>query len=46
MNCKQCAKQFTCKIKDIKQALEPITCKDIVKWSSTKGYGIPERKDR
>lgn len=31
--CKQCAKQFLCK-----------ECTGLVKFSQTKGYGIPERK--
>ena len=33
--CKQCAKQFLCK-----------ECTGLVKFSQTKGYGIPERKEK
>ena len=43
MDCKKCAKQFTCKIKDIKEKLEQITCNDMTKWSGTKNYGIVRR---
>jgi len=32
--CKKCAKEMTCK-----------KCTEQVKWSKTKGYGIPERKE-
>ena len=33
--CQQCAKQFLCK-----------ECTGLVKFSQTKGYGIPERKEK
>lgn len=36
MNCNKCAKQYTCNQEKCKP----------VKWSSTKGYGIPERKGK
>ena len=37
MNCKQCAKQYMCNKEK---------CTGLIKFSQTKGYGIPERKDR
>ena len=35
MNCKQCSKQYMCNKEK---------CTGLIKWSSTKGYGEPERK--
>ncbi len=42
--CKNCARQYFCKIKDIKQRLEPINCIDFKSWIQTKNYG-EVRKD-
>lgn len=35
-DCKKCAKQYVCKQKH---------CTGLVKFSQTKGYGIPERRE-
>ena len=37
--CNTCAKQYFCT--ERKQ-----NCTEIVKWSETKGYGVPERKGK
>ena len=37
MNCKQCAKQYMCNKEK---------CTGLIKFSQTKGYGIPERKEK
>lgn len=37
MNCNICAKQFFCNQQ---------YCTGLVKFSQTKGYGIPERKEK
>ena len=37
VNCKQCSKQYMCNKEK---------CTGLIKFSQTKGYGIPERKDR
>ena len=37
--CKNCARQYFCKIKDIKERLEPINCEDFKSWIYTKNYG-------
>lgn len=36
-DCKKCAKQYVCRQKH---------CTGLVKWSTTNGYGIPERKEK
>lgn len=36
-DCMKCSKQFTCSKDD---------CTGLVKFSQTKGYGIPERKEK
>lgn len=43
MNCKNCARQYFCKIKDIKEKLEPINCTDFKSWIYTKNYGEVHR---
>jgi hypothetical protein len=45
MKCKNCAKQYFCKIKDIKERLEPINCKDFISWIYTKNYGEINKKN-
>lgn len=39
MNCKNCSKQYFCKIKDIKERLERINCEDFKSWIYTNNYG-------
>lgn len=37
--CQNCAKQYFCKIRDIKEKLEPINCVHFKSWRETKNYG-------
>lgn len=37
--CNNCAKQYFCKIKDIKERLEPINCENFKSWIETNNYG-------
>lgn len=41
--CKNCSKQYFCKMKDIRIRLNPIECKDFRSWIYTKNYGEVRR---
>ena len=43
MNCKNCAKQYFCRMIQIKEKLEPINCKDFKSWREIKNYGEVRR---
>lgn len=37
--CKNCSKQYFCKMRDARLKLNPIGCKDFISWIYTKNYG-------
>ena len=46
MDCKKCAKQFTCKSTVMSGQKSGQNCTEIIKFSETKNYGIVRRVNK